>query len=98
MTCSIFPRLKPERWKWRWRKRKPGGYYPLGNVNDGWTGERQTDPAEAEPVARSTFAHFGSMKIRQVLINLLSNAAKFTERGSITIDAEPFPDYLARRR
>ena len=28
------------------------------------------------------------MKVRQVLINLLSNAAKFTEKGSITVQAD----------
>ncbi len=37
-----------------------------------------------------------SMKIRQVMINLLSNAAKFTEEGSITIEAEQQPDREGR--
>lgn len=32
--------------------------------------------------------HADAMRIRQVIINLLSNAAKFTEQGSITISAD----------
>jgi signal transduction histidine kinase len=33
--------------------------------------------------------HADQMRLRQALLNLLSNANKFTERGTITIDARP---------
>ncbi len=34
------------------------------------------------------------LRIRQILLNLISNAAKFTEQGFITIDARPEKDWL----
>jgi GAF domain-containing protein/DNA-binding response OmpR family regulator len=43
----------------------------------------QKEIADDLPVVRAD-----SVRIRQVLINLLSNAAKFTERGSITVSAQ----------
>jgi signal transduction histidine kinase len=33
--------------------------------------------------------HADQMRLRQALLNLMSNANKFTERGTITIDAQP---------
>ncbi len=43
----------------------------------------QKEIAENLPAVRAD-----AVRIRQVLINLLSNAAKFTERGSITVSAQ----------
>jgi signal transduction histidine kinase/CheY-like chemotaxis protein len=35
-----------------------------------------------------------TQRVRQVLINLMSNAAKFTEEGTITLKAEAGPEYV----
>ena len=41
--------------------------------------------------------HSDQVKLRQCLINLLSNASKFTEKGQVTLSAEPGRDAMGRR-
>ncbi|MFH5924387.1 response regulator [Roseomonas xinghualingensis] len=41
--------------------------------------------------------HSDQVKLRQCLINLLSNASKFTEGGIVTLTAEPGRDLMGRR-
>ncbi|MBB5693010.1 response regulator [Muricoccus pecuniae] len=41
--------------------------------------------------------HSDQVKLRQCLINLLSNASKFTEGGTVTLSAEPGRDAMGRR-
>lgn len=38
------------------------------------------------------YLHFDLKKVRQVLINLISNAVKYTQRGSIELFVETFPE------
>ncbi|MHB8625905.1 MAG: sensor histidine kinase [Aggregatilineales bacterium] len=42
--------------------------------------------------ARLPYVHGDSLRIRQVMLNLLSNAAKFTDQGSITVGAREQDD------
>jgi PAS domain S-box-containing protein len=42
--------------------------------------------------------HSDQVKLRQCLINLLSNASKFTEGGRVTLTAEPGRDAMGRRQ
>jgi signal transduction histidine kinase len=56
---------------------------PLANKNDNRL-EVQCDPAVGEMLADPT-------KVRQALFNLLSNACKFTERGTVALKARREP-------
>ncbi|MBW4520491.1 MAG: response regulator [Scytolyngbya sp. HA4215-MV1] len=42
--------------------------------------------------------HADSAKVRQILLNLLSNAAKFTAQGTITLTIEPADEVVGKRR
>ncbi len=50
--------------------------------------ETQAQPADRAPGAGLGSMHSDVTRMRQVLLNLLSNAAKFTEKGDITLSAE----------
>ena len=57
-----------------------------GIVKDKPIDLRQNIDPSTPPVRADT------IRIRQVMINLLSNAAKFTEEGSITVEVAPYKD------
>ena len=52
--------------------------------------ERRGLPLRAEAPAGLGFVHADETKIRQILLNILGNAAKFTEKGEITLAVERF--------
>ena len=86
---SICPRSKPARWISTWS--------PLtwpAMVNDVADTLKPLVDKNANTLQVHCPADLGAMhadltKVRQSLFNLLSNASKFTEKGTITLEAEP---------
>ncbi len=50
--------------------------------------EKNSNQLEARELNKLGSMHSDATKIRQALLNLLSNSSKFTEQGSITLEAE----------
>ena len=57
----------------------------VATVRELLKGKEVTVGADVDPAARIIFSD--SLKVRQVLLNLLSNAAKFTDSGEIVVEA-----------
>src|SRR5205823_2817102 len=54
--------------------------------------ERNSNRLEVRRVGRLGSIHADLTKVRQCLFNLLSNASKFTDHGTITLEAARLPD------
>ncbi|HEY8612689.1 MAG TPA: ATP-binding protein, partial [Roseomonas sp.] len=60
--------------------------------------ERKGNTLEVRMPEGLGMMHSDQVKLRQALINLLSNASKFTEGGRVTLSAEPGRDAMGRRQ
>lgn len=57
--------------------------------------EKNNNKLVCESYVISEHAYADSLRLKQVVLNLVSNAAKFTEQGTITITVTPLDDFIA---